>query len=151
MTWPKSRVGSYLTLVPSSTRMPRWTHRGWPEHYSIIYLWSEVRYRPTHRHTNLLSLGFHISLMRQYIQMLVHSDPTDVNLNRHKRGYHVGAPNLRSRPLSTFPSNIFHFPLIAPPDFILNHYINYSSSQRSNLEPGYKSPKSREWNLPLDF
>jgi hypothetical protein len=29
--------------------------------------------------------------------------------------YHLGAPNLRSRPLSTFPSSILHFPLIAPP------------------------------------
>jgi hypothetical protein len=30
-------------------------------------------------------------------------------------GYHLGAPNLRSRPLSTFPSSILHFPLIALP------------------------------------
>jgi hypothetical protein len=31
------------------------------------------------------------------------------------RGYHLGVPNLRSKPLSTFPSSILHFPLIAPP------------------------------------
>jgi hypothetical protein len=31
------------------------------------------------------------------------------------RGYHLGALNLRSRPLSTFPSGILHFPLIALP------------------------------------
>jgi hypothetical protein len=30
-------------------------------------------------------------------------------------GYHLGAPNLQSRPLSTFPSSILHFPLMAPP------------------------------------
>jgi hypothetical protein len=30
-------------------------------------------------------------------------------------GYHLGAPNLWSRPLSTFPSSILYFPLIAPP------------------------------------
>jgi hypothetical protein len=30
--------------------------------------------------------GFHISRMQQYIQVLVHSDPTDVDLNRHRRG-----------------------------------------------------------------
>jgi hypothetical protein len=29
-------------------------------------------------------------------------------------GYQLGAPNLWSRPLSTFPSNILHFALIAP-------------------------------------
>jgi hypothetical protein len=55
-------------------------------------------------------------------------------------GYHLGAPNLRSRPLSTFPSSILRFPLIAPPGLILNHPINYSSSQHFNLEPGYKKP-----------
>jgi hypothetical protein len=33
----KSRAGSYLTLVPSSTRMPRQTYRGWPEHYLILH------------------------------------------------------------------------------------------------------------------
>jgi hypothetical protein len=56
-TWPKSRAGSYLALVPSSTRMPRRTHRGWPEHYPIVHSWSEVRYHPTHQHMKLLSLG----------------------------------------------------------------------------------------------
>jgi hypothetical protein len=55
-TQSKSRVGSYLTLVPSSTHMPRWTHRGWPD--TIPYnIHQEVGYRPTRRHTKLLSLG----------------------------------------------------------------------------------------------
>jgi hypothetical protein len=53
----KNRAKSYLTLVPSSTPMPRRTHHGWPEHYPIVPPWSEVRYCPTHRHTKLLSLG----------------------------------------------------------------------------------------------
>jgi hypothetical protein len=57
MTWPKSQAGSYLGLVPSSTRMPRQTHRGWPKHYPIVQPWSEVRYHPTHRHMKVLSLG----------------------------------------------------------------------------------------------
>jgi hypothetical protein len=48
-------------------------------------------------------------------QMLVHSDPTDVGLNRHRRGYHLGASNFRSDHSSSFPSSILHFPLIAPP------------------------------------
>jgi hypothetical protein len=55
--WPKSRAGSYLALVPSSMRMPRWTHHGWPEHDPIVYPWGEVRYHSTHWHTQLLSLG----------------------------------------------------------------------------------------------
>jgi hypothetical protein len=54
-TRSKSRAGSYLTLVQSSTRMPRQTHRGWPD--TISYnIHKEVGYRPTRRHTKLLSL-----------------------------------------------------------------------------------------------
>jgi hypothetical protein len=34
-------------------------------------------------------------------------------------GYHLGAPNLRSGPHSTFPSSILYFPLIAPPSLQL--------------------------------
>ncbi len=66
-------------------------------------------------------------------------------------GYHLGALNFRSDHSSSFPSSILHFPLIAPPGLQLCHFINYSSSQHSIHEPGYKSPKSHEWNLPLDF
>jgi hypothetical protein len=51
----KSHARSYLTLVSSSTHMPRRTQRGWPEHYPIIHPLSEVRYRPTHLHTKLIS------------------------------------------------------------------------------------------------
>jgi hypothetical protein len=55
-TWSKGRAGSYLALVPSSTRMPRRTHRGWPD--TIPYnIHKEVGYRPTQRHAKLLSLG----------------------------------------------------------------------------------------------
>jgi hypothetical protein len=58
--WPqfttrsKSHVGSYLTLVPSSMRMPQWTHRGWSD--TIPYNIHEVGYRPTRRHIKLLDL-----------------------------------------------------------------------------------------------
>jgi hypothetical protein len=56
MTQSKSRAGSYLTLVPSSTHMPRWTHCGWPD--TIPYnIHKEVGYRPTRQHAKLLSLG----------------------------------------------------------------------------------------------
>jgi hypothetical protein len=59
-------------------------------------------------------------------------------LNRHRRGYHLGAPNFRSDHSSFFPSSILHFPLIAPPGLILNHSIIYSSFQHSFEEPGYQ-------------
>jgi hypothetical protein len=53
--WSKGRAGSYLTLVPSSTRMSRWTHCGWLD--TIPYnIHKEVGYRPTRRHAKLLSL-----------------------------------------------------------------------------------------------
>jgi hypothetical protein len=48
-------------------------------------------------------------------QMRVHSDPTDTGLKRHRRGYHLGAPNFRSDHSSFFPSSILHSTLIALP------------------------------------
>jgi hypothetical protein len=83
----KSWAGSYLTLVSSSTRMPRWTHRGWPEHYPIVHLWIKVRYRPTHRHTKLLSLGTpYIPYVPVHNHVLVQQGSTDTGLNRYRRG-----------------------------------------------------------------
>jgi hypothetical protein len=85
-TWPKSRARSYLTLVPSSTHMLWRTHRRWLEHYPILQPWSEVRYRPTRRHIKLLSSGIPCPVCVCTFQMFVHSDPTDVGLNRHRQG-----------------------------------------------------------------
>jgi hypothetical protein len=59
-------------------------------------------------------------------------------------GYHLGASNIRSDHSPSFPSSLLYFLLIAPPGLILNHSTNFSSSQHFNLEPGYKSHKSRE-------
>jgi hypothetical protein len=70
----KELGGSYLTLVPSSTHMPRRTHRGWPKHYPIVHLWSEVRYRQTRWHMKLLNLQD--SRMRQYIIKLAYQSQT---------------------------------------------------------------------------
>jgi hypothetical protein len=151
MTWSKSRVGSYLTLVSSSMCMPRWTHRGWPN--TILYnIHKEVGYRPTRWHTKLLSLGIPYVLYASvhFKCLFIRTQPTRA-LNDTGGGYHLGAPNFRSDHSTSFPSSILHFPLIAPPGLQLCHSINYSSSQHSTLEPGYKSPKSHEWSLPLDF
>jgi hypothetical protein len=62
----KSQSGSYLTIVPSSTRMPQWTHRGWPD--TIPYdIHKEVGYHPTQCHMMLVSLWDPMkSRMRQY-------------------------------------------------------------------------------------
>jgi hypothetical protein len=72
-------------------------------------------------------------------------------LNRHRRGYHLGALHIRSDYFTSFTSSILHFSLIFSPGLILNHSIIYSGSQHSNLELGYKSHKSHEWSLSLDF
>jgi hypothetical protein len=66
-------------------------------------------------------------------------------------GYHLDALNIRSDHFSSFSSSILYFSLIALSGLILNHSIIYFSSQHSTLEPGYKSSKSHEWSLPLDF
>jgi hypothetical protein len=96
MTWQKSQPGSYLTLVPSSTRMPRRTHRGWLEHYPIIHPWSEVRYRPTRQHKKLLSLRIpYVSYAPVHNSNLLTGAKRSV-LNRLKRGYYLRAQNIRS-------------------------------------------------------
>jgi hypothetical protein len=76
-----NRVGSYLTLVSSSTRMPRRTHRVWPD--TVPYnIHKEVGYRPTQRHAKLLSLGDSICpVCASTFQLLVHQGLTDVGLN----------------------------------------------------------------------
>jgi hypothetical protein len=53
--------------------------------------------------------------MRQYIHMLVHSDPTDTGLNRHRQGLPPWSSEIVIQTLSTIPSSILHFPLIALP------------------------------------
>jgi hypothetical protein len=115
MTWPKSRGRSYLTLVSSSTRMPCWTHCGWPEHYSIVHLWSEVRYHPTHRHMKLLSLGIpYVPYASVHFKCLFIQTQSTWALINTSEGYHLRVLNFWSRSLSTFPSSILYFSLIAP-------------------------------------
>jgi hypothetical protein len=151
MMWSRSRAGSYLTLVPSSTRMPWWIHRGCPD--TIPYnIHKEIRYHPTRRHVKLLSLGIsYVTYASVHFKCLfIRTQPTRA-LNDTGGGYHLRALNFISDHSSSFPSSILHFPLITPHGLQLCHSINYSSSQHSTHEPGYKSPKSHEWSLPLDF
>jgi hypothetical protein len=115
MTRSKSRVRSYVALVPSSTPMPWRTHRGWPEHYPIIHPWSEVRYHPTHRHTKILSLGIpYVPFAPVLFKCLFNRAQPTWALIDTGGGYHLGAPNIISDHSSSFPSSILHFPLIAP-------------------------------------
>jgi hypothetical protein len=116
MTWPKSRVGSYLTLVSSSTHMTRRTHCGWLEHYPITHSWSEVRYRPTHRHIKLLSLGISYVMyaLIHFKCLFIRTQPTRALIDTGG-GYHLGAPNIRSYHSLSFSSSSLHFPLISPP------------------------------------
>jgi hypothetical protein len=100
----QSQVRSYLTLVPSSTRMPQQTHCGWPKHYPIVHPWSEVRYHPTRWRMKLLSLGIpYVPYAPVHNQVLVHSDPTDMGLNRHRWGLQPWSSEFQIRPLILLP------------------------------------------------
>jgi hypothetical protein len=144
MTQSKSQAGSYLALVPSSTRMPRRTHHGWPD--TIPYnIHNEVGYRLTRRDARLLSLGIsYVSYASVHFKCLFNRTQLMWALIDTGGSYHLEALNIISDHPSSFPSSIFHFPLIATSGLILNHSTNYSSSQHSNLKPGYKSPKSHK-------
>jgi hypothetical protein len=131
--------------------MPRWTHRGWPN--TIPYnIYKEVGYRPTRRHTKLLSLEIpYVPYVSVHFKCLFIRTQSTWVLNDTGGSYHLRALNYRSDRSSSFLSSILYFFLIAPPGLQLCHSINYLRSQHSTLEPGYKSTKSREWSLPLDF
>jgi hypothetical protein len=110
----KSWVGSYLTLVPSSTRMPRRTYRRWLN--TILYnIHKEVGYCPTRWHMKLLSLRAPIkSRMRQYTTPTCSSEPDDQSLTDTGWGYHLEPLNFKSDHSYSFPSSILPLPLIAP-------------------------------------
>jgi hypothetical protein len=150
MTWSTSRVGSYLALVPSSTCMPRQTHCGWPEHYPIVHLWNEVRYRPTHRHTKLLSLGIPYVPYESvdFKCLFIQTQPTRALMDIGGC-YHLGAPNFRSDHSPSFPSSILHFPLIAPSGLQLcQPFDHLAKSHRTSIDR--KGPIASGFQ-PLDF
>jgi hypothetical protein len=150
MTWSKSRARSYLVLVSSSTRMPQWTNRGWPEHYAIVHPWSEVRYCPTCWHTKLLSLGIpsvpyaSVHLKCLFIQTQPMRALTDIG-----GGYHPGAPNFKSNRSPFFPSSILYFPQIAPLGFQLcQPFDHLAKPHRTSIDR--KGPIVSIFQ-PLDF
>jgi hypothetical protein len=149
MTRSKSRVGSYLTLVSSSMRMARWTHRGWPD--TIPYnIHQEVGYRPTQRHVKLLSLGIpYVSYMSVHFKCLFIQTQLTRALINTGRGYHLGAPNIRSDHSSSFSSSILYFPVIAPPDLQLCQPFNHlAKPHRTSIDR--KGPIVSEFQ-PLVF
>jgi hypothetical protein len=86
-------------------------------HYPFYTSISEVRYRPTHRHTKLLSLG------NPYVPCLFNRAQLMWALIDIGRGCHLGALKFRSDWLPSFPSSILCFPLIASPGLQLcQHY-----------------------------
>jgi hypothetical protein len=136
MTWPKSRAESYLALVSSSTRMPRRTYHGWPEHYPIIHPWSEVMYRLTPWHTKLLSLRIpYVSYASvQFKCLFIQTQPTRA-LTDTGGGYHLGAPNIRSDHFPSFPSSILHFPLMAPSGLQLYEpFDHFTKPHRTSID-----------------
>jgi hypothetical protein len=73
--------------------------------------------------------------MREYIQVLVHSEPTNAGLNRHRWGYHLEAPNIISDHSPSFPSSILHFPLIAPPGLQLcQPFVHFAKPHRASID-----------------
>jgi hypothetical protein len=79
-------------------------------------------------------------------QLLVHSDPTDAGLNRHRRGLPPWSSEFQIRPLPFLPIQYSPFSPNCParcpimPFYQLFKFLNIPIS---NL--GIKSPKSREW------
>jgi hypothetical protein len=82
-----------------------------------------------------------MSHLRQYIQVLVHSDPTDVGLNRHRQGLPPWNSEFHIRPLILLPIQYSPFSLNCPAESHIKlsyQLIKFSTFQR---EPGYKRPK----------
>jgi hypothetical protein len=120
----KSWVGSYPTLVSSSTHMPRRTHCWWPD--TISYnIHKKVSYRPTRRHTKLLSFGISCLVCVSTFKCLFIQTQPMWALTNTCGGYHLRSLNFRSDHSSSFPSSILPIPLIAPPGLQLCQYLEH--------------------------
>jgi hypothetical protein len=87
---------------------------GPPYPSAIFHAYALVGCHPTQRPSKLLSLWeLKKSRMRQYTTQTCSPGLDNQSLIESGGGYNRGALNFWSRPLSTFPSSILHFPLIA--------------------------------------
>jgi hypothetical protein len=95
--------------------------------------------------------GPHKSHMRQYItQCLLQQGTTDAVLNRHRRGLPPWSSESDIRPLSSYPSSIPHFPLVAPPSLTFtptpSHCHRAPASSRPTCQP--PGPRHSRRRLP---
>jgi hypothetical protein len=126
--WPpfaltiKESSRAHRTLVSSSTQKPRRVVRRWPEHYPNVI--REVQWVSSNSATVDATkfAGPHKSCMHQYTtQCLLQQGTTDTILNRHRRRLPPWSSESDIRLLSSFPSSIPHFPLVAPPGLAISH------------------------------
>ncbi len=140
--WPqfmmsiKESSQAHLMLVQVFHAIPRWASVGRP----TLSHCTPVRYGGVSSNSATVEAtkfaGPHKSLMRQYTtQCLLQQGTTDAVLNRHRRGYHLGAPNIRSDHSPSFPTSIFHFTLIAPPDLQLcQSFDHFAKPHRTSID-----------------
>jgi hypothetical protein len=127
----------------ASTDTP-WVARHYP-----VYIHKEVGYRPTRWHVKLLSLRIPYVLYAPVHSMPVHQGLIDVGLNWHRRGLQPWSSEYQIRPLILLPIQYSPFSPNCParsPFMPFYQVLNIPLH-----EPGYKSTKSREWSLSLDF
>jgi hypothetical protein len=85
-------------------------------------------------------------------QMLVHLDSIDVGINPHRQGLPFWSSEFMIQITLNFSIQYSSFfPNCIAWSHIKPFYQLFMFSTHSNHEAGYKSSKSHEWNLPLDF
>jgi hypothetical protein len=119
----KEMIRAHLTLVHVFHVIPRWASMGGPHppHPSALSWCTPIRYGSitsisvTHDATKFAGPQKIPYAPVHNQSLFIRTQPTWALINIGG-GYHLGGLNLWFRPLSTFPSSILHFPLIAPPD-----------------------------------
>jgi hypothetical protein len=111
----KETIRAHLTLVHVFHAYAS-AHTPWVAHALSHY--THVRYgriSSVSAAHNATQFGDSIcSVCISTFQILVQQGSTDAGLNRHRRGLLPWSSEYQIRPLPSFPSNILHFPLIAP-------------------------------------
>jgi hypothetical protein len=82
--------------------------------YCTLVKWGKVSSNSSTRKATQFGDSICLACVSTFKCMFIQTQPMRASIDIG-RGYHLGALNLRSRPLLTFPSNIHHFPLISPP------------------------------------